>query len=876
MNQGANFAKELRTVSLEARMKSAYLDYSMSVIVGRALPDVRDGLKPVHRRTLFAMHEANNDFNKPYKKSARIVGDVLGKFHPHDGNAVYDALVRMAQSFSMREPLVDGQGNFGSIDGDNAAAMRYTEVRMAKITHTLLADIDRETVDFVPNYDGAEQEPSVLPARFPNLLVNGSSGIAVGMATNIPPHNLGEVIDASLHLLKNPGCDADALIKLIPAPDFPTGALLSGVSAKGGIREAYRTGRGRVIMRAKTHFESVDKKKGKQAVLDDIAAEKGGKVAIIIDELPYQVNKATLIARIADLVRDKKLDGISDLRDESDRSGIRVVIELRRNENPEVVLNRLFKETQMQDNFSMNMVSLVDGAPRLLGLKDMLSYFLRHRREVVVRRATFDLRKARARAHLLEGYAAAVANVDEIVALIKNSSSPAEAEAALKARPWPAQTVRSMLARLESPDASRPENADPSRGLQKDGYLFSDAQAKAILDLRLARLTAMERDKIAADYAAVMDEIAGHLALLASPEKIDGVIGDELSEMKKNFANPRRSEIAEFDGGELDMENLIAEEEMMVTFSHRGYVKRQPVSDYQAQRRGGRGKRAAGTREDDFIARLFVASTHDYLLMFTNLGRVYCKKVYEIPSASRTARGNPIVGLLNLREGETVQTVLPVDNFEGARHVVFATAKGIVKKTPLQAFSNPRSNGIIAIDLDDDDRLINADVMQGGTVLLFSNRGKVLRFAADALRPLSRTARGVASINFKDGEDGHVVSMLAVSDEEAKNRAILIAADNGRGKRTNAAEFPVKGRRGYGVIAMQLKSKNKDAVVVGATLAEDKDDLMLITDGGVLVRTNMNEIRKQGRNTQGFSLIRLDAGRRLVGLARIAEENDEE
>lgn len=871
---GVDFARELRPVSLESRMRSAYLDYAMSVIVGRALPDVRDGLKPVHRRTLFAMHEAGNDFNKPYKKSARIVGDVLGKFHPHSGDAVYDALVRLAQNFSMRCPLVDGQGNFGSIDGDNPAAMRYTEVRMAKIAHTLLADIDKETVDFVPNYDGAEEEPTVLPARFPNLLVNGSSGIAVGMATNIPPHNPGEIIDAALFLLTNSECSAEELMKFVPAPDFPTGALLSGMS---GIRQAYQTGRGRVTMRAKTHFESLEKRGKKQNALIEVP-EKGERTAIIIDELPYQVNKAALIARIAELARDKKLDGVSDLRDESDRRGIRVVIELRRNENAEVALNRLYKETQMQDNFSINMVCLVDGTPQLLGLKEMLECFLRHRREVVVRRTQFELRKARARAHILEGYAAAVANVDEIVNLIKSSASPAEAEQALMARKWPASAVSAMLKRLPDPASAMPEDADASRGLQKGGYLFSVTQAKAILDMRLARLTAMERDKIANDYAAVVDDIVKKLALLASSKKIDALIAEELKEVKKTLDTPRLSEISEFDGDAIDEETLIAEEDMMVTFSHRGYVKRQPISDYRAQRRGGRGKQAAGTREDDFISRLFVASTHDYLLLFTNFGRVYCKKVHQLPSASRIARGTPIVGLLNLQEDETVQTVLPLDNFEGDRHVVFATAKGIVKKTPLKAFGNIRSNGIIAMDLDEGDRLINADLLaSGGTVLLFSNRGKVLRFAADSLRPLSRTARGVSSINFRDDEkDGQVVSMLALSEEQAKSYAILIAADNGRGKRTSAAEFPVKGRRGYGVIAMRLVSKNKDASIVGATLASDNDHLMLITDSGVLVRTGMSEIRKQGRSTQGFSLIRLDAGRRLVGLARIAEEDEEE
>ncbi|MGI9307555.1 MAG: DNA gyrase subunit A [Gammaproteobacteria bacterium] len=873
MSDAVDFAQKLQPVSLKERMESSYLDYAMSVIVGRALPDARDGLKPVHRRTLFAMHEVGNDFNKPYKKSARIVGDVLGKYHPHGQDAVYDALVRMAQNFSMREMLVDGQGNFGSVDGDNPAAMRYTEVRMAKITHTLLADIDKETVDFSPNYDGAEMEPQVLPARYPNLLVNGSSGIAVGMATNIPPHNLGETADAALMLLEDPECEADDLQKAMPAPDFPTGGMLSGL---GGVREAYRTGRGRVVMRAKTHFESLDKKKKGKAEL--LTEAPGGKQAIVIDELPYQVNKAALISRIAELARDKKLEGISDLRDESDRSGIRVVIELRRNENAEVILNNLYKETQMQDNFSINMVALVGGTPRLLGLKELLLCFLRHRREVVVRRAVFELRRARARAHLLEGYAVVAANIDEIVNLIKNASSPAEAEKEMLARAWKAGEVATMLARLPSPADAMPEGADMSRGLQKGksgGYLFSPAQAKAILDLRLARLTAMERGKISADYAAAVDEITARLSLLASPEKIDGVIGDELREVKSAYSSPRRSEISDFDNSALDKENLIAEEDMMVTFSHRGYVKRQPVSDYRAQRRGGRGKQAAGTREDDFINRLFVASTHDYLLLFTNMGRVYCKKVYELPPASRTARGQPIVGLLNLQEDEAVQTVLPVDNFDGGRFVAFATAKGVVKKTPLNAFANTRSNGIIAINLDGDDRLINADLIDdNGTILLFSNRGKVLRFAANTLRALGRTARGVSSMNFKENEKGHIVSMLALSEEQAKSHALLIAADNGRGKRTNAAEFPVKGRRGYGVIAMQLQNRNKDAAVVGATLAHDGDDLMLITDSGVLVRTNMNQIRKQGRSTQGFSLIRLDAGSRLTGVARIAEEED--
>lgn len=839
-------------------MQSAYLDYAMSVIVGRALPDVRDGLKPVHRRTLYAMHQASNDWNKPYKKSARIVGDVLGKFHPHSQDAVYDALVRMAQNFSMRAMLVDGQGNFGSIDGDNPAAMRYTEVRMAKIAHALLEDIEKGTVDFVPNYDGSENEPMVLPARFPNLLVNGSSGIAVGMATNIPPHNLGETIDAALLLLDKPDADVADLQKLMPAPDFPTGALLFDM---GGVTAAYRTGRGRVTMRGRTHFENIEKSSSRQA--------------IIIDELPYQVNKATLISRIAELARDKKINGISDLRDESDRKGIRVVVELRRGENADVILNHLHKETQLQDNFSINMVALVDGAPQQLTLKEILENFLRHRREVVVRRTLFELNKARTRAHLLEGYAAAVANVDEIVNLIKSSSSPAEAEKALLAREWPATVVVDMLSRLEKPADAMPEDADNSRGLQANGaYLFSTVQTKAILDLRLARLTAMERDKIAADYASVVEDIVQYLNLLASPKKINRRIADELREAHKNFATPRRSEIIP-DADDINIESLITEEEMMVTFSHRGYVKRQAVSDYRTQRRGGRGKQAAGTREDDFINRLFVASTHDYLLIFTNLGKVFWKKVYELPLASRISRGRPIVGLLELSEGETVQTVLPVDNFEGERYVVFATAGGVVKKTLLSAFSNPRRNGIIAISLDDNDRLINAALTgDGDTLLLFSNVGKAVRFYAGDLRAMGRSTRGVRGMRLKEGQQ--LVSMLALSVEAAEQNAILVAANNGRGKRTDADEFAIKGRGGQGVIALRLPSNDKDAAVIGATLAGDKDDLMLITNGGVLVRTSMKEIRRLGRVTQGSRLINLDKNSRLVSVAQIIEEDDDD
>ena len=853
------FAREVEEVSLETRMKSAYLDYAMSVIVGRALPDVRDGLKPVHRRILFAMHEANNDWNKPFKKSARIVGDVLGKYHPHGQDAVYDALVRMAQSFSMRVPLVDGQGNFGSIDGDNPAAMRYTEVRMARVAHSLMSDLDKETVDFIPNYDGAEQEPTVLPACFPNLLVNGAAGIAVGMATNIPPHNLGEALDACLHLLKNPEADIESLMALLPAPDFPTGAFIYGVS---GVRDAYHTGRGRVMMRARTHQEELD---------------KGKRHAIIVDELPYQVNKASLISRIADLVREKKIEGISDLRDESDRAGIRVVIELRRGETPDVILNNLYKETQLQDSFPVNMVALADGAPFQMNLRDVLTHFLSHRREVVVRRSLFELRRARARAHLLEGFAVAVANVDEIVELIKTSDSPAQAEAALIGRDWQADAVLAMLAKLDDPMLMRPEalQKDSSIGLQtqkgkKPVYRLTTAQAKAILELRLARLTGMEREKINADYAAIVADIAELLALLGDPEKIKAVMVTELKEIKKQFNTPRRSEIIE-DAGEIDNEQLIAREEMVVTFSHSGYVKRQAVSDYRAQRRGGRGKQAATAREDDFINHLFIASTHDYLLLLTNRGRLYWKKVYELPQATRLSRGRPVAGILELSEGEQVQTVMPVANFSGEHYVLMATAKGMVVKTPLQAFSRPRRSGVAAINLTPGDYLINAAITgEQGSIVLLSNAGKALRFQVDKVRSVGRGARGV--IGMRLSPDIRIVSMLAVAPEH-DNDAVLIATEHGRGKRTLIKEFPIKGRAGQGMIA--LKKTDKTGMIIGATIAADSDDLMLITDGGVLMRTAMEKIRKMGRATQGVRLINLDEGKRLVSLARIAENGKE-
>ena len=840
-------------------MESAYLDYAMSVIVGRALPDARDGLKPVHRRILHAMREAGNDHNKPFKKSARIVGDVLGKYHPHGGEAVYDALVRMAQDFSMRAPLVDGQGNFGSVDGDNPAAMRYTEVRLAKISANLLEDLDKNTVDFAPNYDGSEQEPVVLPAQFPNLLVNGSAGIAVGMATNIPPHNLGEIIDAALHLIKHPEATAEDLCRFVPAPDFPTGGLIHGLA---GAREAYRTGRGKVVVRAKTHFEDL---------------ERGNRRAIVVDEIPYQVNKSALASRIAELAREKKVEGISDLRDESDRTGIRLVIELRRGENEDVVLNRLFKETQLQDSFSINMVALDDGEPKTLGLRELLRIFLNHRREVVVRRAVFDLARARDKAHLLEGYVAALENVDEIVELIKTSQSPAEAEERMMARAWPAQTVADMLSRLEDPSLARPESADPERGLQvgkdkKPVYWFSQAQAKGILEMRLARLTAMEREKMSADYRKTVAEIAELVSLLSDPEKIDAVIDSELRDVRKAHADARRSAIDEA-GADIDIESLIAEEDMVVTFSHRGYVKRQPVSDYRAQKRGGRGRRAATAREDDFIQKVFVAGTHDYLLIFTNRGRVYWKKVYELPIASYAGRGKTLVSLMeSWAEHESVQAVLPVRDFEGERFAVMATANGTIKKTPLSAFSRPRASGIIALTLEND-RLVDASITGGDhTITLVTDAGKALRFHEKHLRPMGRTARGVRGIRIPEGRE--VVDMLVADKEEAERDSILIATEKGYGKRTGFAEFPVKGRGGQGVIAVRVGEKN--GKVIGAVEAQDTDDLMLIASGGVMVRTAMNSIRRMGRATVGVRLIALDAGAKLASVARVAEDGEDD
>lgn len=844
------FAKETLPISLEEEMRRSYLDYAMSVIVGRALPDVRDGLKPVHRRVLFAMHELSNDWNRPYKKSARIVGDVIGKYHPHGDTAVYDTIVRMAQNFSLRYMLVDGQGNFGSVDGDNAAAMRYTEIRMARISHELLADLDKETVDFGPNYDGSEKEPLILPTKIPNLLINGSSGIAVGMATNIPPHNLNEVVDACLALLKNPEISVDELIEIIPAPDFPTSGIIYGVS---GVKEGYRTGRGRVVMRARTHFEDM---------------EKGSRQSIIVDELPYQVNKANLLIRIGELVRDKKIEGISDLRDESDKSGMRVVIELRRGEVPEVILNNLYKETQMQDTFGMNMVALLDGQPRLLNLKQILSAFLRHRREVVTRRTVFELKKSRERGHLLEGLAVALSNVDEVIALIKAAPTPSVAKQSLMGRPWRSQLVEEMLARaMMDAQAFRPEGLAPEFGLSKDGYHLSDAQAQAILDLRLQRLTGLEQDKIVGEYKEVMEKIADLLDILAKPERITAIITDELAAMKQQFGDKRRSEIV-IDTQDLSMEDLIAPEDVVVTLSHAGYIKSQPLADYRAQKRGGRGKQATGTKEDDFIDNLFIANTHDYILCFSSRGRVYWIKVYSVPQGGRASRGKPIVNLVQLEQGEKINAILPIKAFAENRYIFMATAFGTVKKTPLSEFSRPRPSGIIAVGLDDDDYLIGVALTEGKhDVMLFSDSGKAVRFDENDVRPMGRGARGVRGMKLGKGQK--VISLLVA---ESEDMAILTATENGYGKRTPIDEYTRHGRGSQGMIA--IKTSQRNGKVVAARLVHDDDEIMLITTGGVLIRTRVNEVREMSRVTQGVILINLDPGEKLAGLERVVETDE--
>ncbi len=842
------FAKETLPISLEDEMRRSYLDYAMSVIVGRALPDVRDGLKPVHRRVLFAMHELSNDYNKPYKKSARIVGDVIGKYHPHGDTAVYDTIVRMAQDFSLRYMLVDGQGNFGSVDGDNAAAMRYTEIRMSKIAHELLADIDKETVDFGPNYDGSEHEPLIMPARIPNLLINGSSGIAVGMATNIPPHNLNEVLDACFALLKDPEMGIEELIELVPAPDFPTAGIIYGTV---GVKEGYRTGRGRVVMRGRTHVEDL---------------ERGGRQALIVDELPYQVNKKTFVEKIAELVNEKKIEGISDLRDESDKSGMRVVIELKRGEIAEVVLNNLYKQTQLQDTFGMNMVALLDGQPRLLNLKQMLEAFLRHRREVITRRTVFELKKARARGHILEGLAVALANVDEMIALIKAAPTPPEAKVDLMARTWQSPVVEEMLKRAAM-EASRPEGLSVDFGLTPSGYRLSDVQAQEILQMRLQRLTGLEQDKVVSEYKEVMDIIADLLDILATPSRVTTMIVDELTEIRRLFGDKRRSEIV-VNAQDLSLEDFITPQDVVVTLSHTGYVKSQPLEEYRAQKRGGRGKQAAPTKEDDFIDKMFVANTHDYILCFSSRGRVYWLKVYEVPQGSRTGRGKPMVNLFPLEEGEKINAILSIKEFDENRFIFMATSRGTVKKTPLTDFANPRKNGIIAINLDEDDYLIGAEVTNGtNDVILVSSGGKAVWFDEEDVRSMGRNTRGVRGMRLADQQQ--VLSLLIADNDK---QTVLVATENGYGKRTQLADFRHSGRGTQGVKAIATSERN--GLVVAAKLVNDEDEIMLITTGGVLIRTRVAEIRELGRATQGVTLINLGEGEKLSGLEKIVETDD--
>ena len=842
MNQ---FAKETLPVSLEDEMKKSYLDYAMSVIVGRALPDVRDGLKPVHRRVLFAMHELSNSYNRPYKKSARIVGDVIGKYHPHGDTAAYDTIVRMAQDFSLRYMLVDGQGNFGSIDGDNAAAMRYTEIRMSKISHELLADIDKDTVDFGPNYDGSENEPLIMPTRIPNLLINGSSGIAVGMATNIPPHNLTEVINACVEILDNPNISIDELLNFIPGPDFPTAGIIHGNS---GIKEGYRTGRGRVVMRARTHFEETD---------------KGKREAIIIDELPYQVNKKNLLEKIAELVNDKKLEGISDLRDESDKSGMRVVIELKRGEIPDVVLNNLYKQTQLQDSFGINMVALIDGQPKLLNLKQVLDAFLNHRREVITRRTVFELRKARERGHILEGLAVALENVDEMIKIIKSSPSPVEAKTELMQREWKSNVVSTMLKKGDTTQY-RPEGLLSVYGLKENGYKLSDIQAQEILQMRLQRLTGLEQDKIVNEYKEIMDVIADLIDILNKPDRVTTIIKTELAEIKDAYGDDRRSEIVE-NAEDLSIEDLIAPQDMVVTLSHTGYIKAQVLDDYRAQKRGGRGKQATATKDDDFIDQMFVANSHDNILCFSSRGQVYWLKVYEVPQGSRVSRGKPIVNLFPLMPGEKINAILTVKEFVDNEYIFMATAKGTVKKTPLSDFSNPRKSGIIAIKLDNGDYLIGAAITKGeNDVVLVSNHGKAVWFGESDVRSMGRNARGVRGMKLTDG--GEVLSLL-IAENDAQS--VMVATENGYGKRTQLSEFRRSGRGTQGVKAIQVSDRNGQ--VVGAKLVGDHDELMLITTGGVLIRTRVSEIRELGRATQGVTLINLGDDEKLRGLEKVAE-----
>ena len=840
-----DFARHLVPVNIEDEMRNSYMEYAMSVIVGRALPDARDGLKPVHRRVLFAMHEANTVWNRPYVKCARVVGEVMGKFHPHGDSAIYDTLVRMAQDFSLRYTLIDGQGNFGSVDGDAPAAMRYTECRLDRIANELLADIDNETVDFVPNYDGKEQEPTVLPSRIPNLLVNGSSGIAVGMATNIPPHNLCEVVDACVAMIDQPDIDIEALMRIVPGPDFPTAGIING---SAGIREAYRTGRGRIYVRGRV-------------IIEDAATDLP---SIVISELPYQVNKARLIEKIAELVKDKKIDGIrpDGLRDESDKDGMRIVIELKRGESAEVLVNNLYRHTQLQSVFGINTVALIDGQPRTLNLHELIDCFLRHRREVVTRRTLFEVRKARERAHILEGLAVALANIDPIIELIKASPTPADAREGLLARAWAPGLVSTMLERAGA-SLSRPQDLPPRFGFSDDGYWLSERQAKEILEMRLQRLTALEQDKILDEYREVLARIDDLLDILQRPARLMQVIRDELLEIRTNFGDARRTQIVD-SHEDLSLEDLISEEDVVVTLSHTGYAKSQPIEVYRSQRRGGKGKTATTTKDEDFVDKLFVANTHDTLLCFSDHGKLYWIKVYELPQAGRTARGRPLVNLLQLAENERITAVLPIKEFDPELYVVMATARGIIKKTSLASFSRPRSAGIIAVDLADNDRLVGVALTQGASdLMLVSSSGKAVRFAERLVRPMGRLARGVRGIRI--GANQEVIALIPMDGEGT----VLLATANGYGKRTRFDEFPQKGRGGQGVIAIQPSARN--GKVIGAVAVSDDDEIMLISDGGTLVRTPVAGVSVIGRNTQGVRLISLGEGELLVGVEPIAD-----
>ncbi len=847
------FAKETIPVNLEDEMKQSYLDYAMSVIVGRALPDVRDGMKPVHRRVLFAMHELGNDWNKPYKKSARVVGDVIGKYHPHGDTAVYDTIVRLAQSFSMRYPIIDGQGNFGSVDGDAPAAMRYTEIRMSRIAHEMLADLDKETVNYAPNYDGSEHEPVVLPSRLPNLLVNGSSGIAVGMATNIPPHNLTEVVTACLAVIDNPDVTVLELMQHVPGPDFPTAAIINGVD---GIREAYETGRGRISIRARVEIETDD---------------KNGRQTIVVTELPYQVNKARLLEHIAELVKDGKIEGVAELRDESDKSGMRMVIELKRGEVSDVILNNLYEHTALQTVFGVNMVALVNNQPLVLNLKQLLEYFIQHRREVVTRRSIYDLRKSRERAHVLEGLAVALENIDEMVALIKAAKDPADAKTKMMARAWRAAIVTRMLAGSDT-DLTRPQGLAAEFGLRKDGYWLSEAQAQAILDLRLHRLTGLEQDKLRTEYGEILKTIADLLDILANPDRLMRVIREELTAIRDQYGDARRTEIAQ-QRVSVSVEDLIAEEDVVVTLSHAGYIKSQPLAAYRAQRRGGRGKTATSVKEEDFVEKLIISNSHATILCFTSRGKVYWRKVYEIPQAGRGARGKPIVNLLPLEEGENINAILPVRDFEQGGFVFMATSDGTVKKTELIEFTRPRSTGIKAIELEAGNQLIGVGLTNGECeILLFSDAGKCVRFVESEVRPMGRAARGVRGLDLKDGQ--RVVSLIIACNGADQEIAVLTATQNGYGKRTLLTEYPAHRRGGQGVISIQVSERN--GPVVGACVVDARDEVMLITNAGTLIRTRVKEISQVSRNTQGVRLIEMSAeGERLAGIEKVLETEGE-